>query len=175
MSLEEDLGVPPGHVRIALAVRRRITKVTPAVDHLLGRAAADAELEPSGRDEVGGARVFRHIARVFVPHVDDRRANLDRARPRADGRQQRERRAELAGEVMHANERAVRAQLLRGDSQFDRLEQTRRTRDRTSEPYESVQCPKERNPIFFNGHPELRQARPPSMCRGPRNRRSARR
>ena len=45
---------------------------------------------------------------------------------RADGREKRERRAELAGEVMHAE--VVGAQLLGGDGQLDRLEQRGRRR-----------------------------------------------
>src|SRR5262249_19567698 len=51
------------------------------------------------------------------------RADLDPAGARADGREERERRAELAGEVMHAEIGAVGAQLLGGHGQFDRLEQ----------------------------------------------------
>src|SRR5689334_8487649 len=96
-----------GHVRVALVVSRCVAEVTPPVDYLFRRAAADAELQPSRRDEVSRSRVLRHIAWVFVPHVDDRRTDLDRARPRTDGRKQRERRAELAREVMHADECAV--------------------------------------------------------------------
>ena len=42
---------------------------------------------------------------------------------RAARRQQRERRAELAGEVMHPEVRAVGAELLGGDRKLDRLQQ----------------------------------------------------
>ena len=49
-------------------------------------------------------------------------------RARADGREQRERRAELAGEVMHAEVGAVGAELLGGDGQLDRLQQRVRRR-----------------------------------------------
>ena len=42
---------------------------------------------------------------------------------RAAGREQRERRAELAGEVMHAEIGAVGAERLGGHRQLDRLEQ----------------------------------------------------
>ena len=50
-------------------------------------------------------------------------ADLDAARPGADRRQQRERRAELAGEVMHPEVGAVGAELLRRDGELDRLQQ----------------------------------------------------
>ncbi len=102
---------------------RRVTEIAPALDHLLGRAATDAELQASAGDEVGRAGVLRHVERVLVAHVDDRGADLDPLGPRADGRQQRERRAELAGEVMHAEVGAVRAELLGGDRELDRLQQ----------------------------------------------------
>ena len=42
---------------------------------------------------------------------------------RADGSEQREGRAKLAGEVMHTEVSPVRAELLGGDSQVDRLQQ----------------------------------------------------
>ena len=42
---------------------------------------------------------------------------------RADGRQQRKRRGELAGEMMHAEIGAVGAELLRRDREVDRLQQ----------------------------------------------------
>ena len=101
----------------------RIAEIAPAVDHLLGRAAADAELQPAAGDEIGRAGVLRHVERVLVAHVDDGRADLDAAGPRADGRQQRERRGELAGEMVDAEIGAVRAQLLGGDGEVDRLQQ----------------------------------------------------
>ena len=126
--LEEHLGMASCHVGVALAVGGRIAEVPPAVDHLLRRAPADPELQAATRDEVGRARVLRHVQRVLVAHVDHGRADLDRARACADGRQQRERRAELAREMMDAEVRAVRAQLLGGDSEFERLEQRIRRR-----------------------------------------------
>ena len=49
-------------------------------------------------------------------------------RARADGREERERRAELAGEVVHAEVGAVGTQLLGGHGQLDRLEQRVRRR-----------------------------------------------
>ena len=121
--LEEDLGVAPRHVGVGHALRRHVAEVAKAVDHLLGRAAADAELQAAAGDEVGGAGVLRHVQRVLVAHVDDRGADLDALGPRAAGREQRERRAELAGEVMHAEIGAVGAELLGGDGELDRLQQ----------------------------------------------------
>ena len=67
----------PRHVGIGHPLRRRIAEVAPAIDHLLGRAAADAELQAAAGDEIGGAGVLRHVQRVLVAHVDDRRADLD--------------------------------------------------------------------------------------------------
>ena len=112
-----------GHVGVGLALLRRVPEVAPAVDHLFRRPSADAELEPPAGDEVGGARVLRHVQRVLVAHVDDGGSDLDLARARADRREQRERRAELTREVMHAEIRTVRAELLGGDGELDRLEQ----------------------------------------------------
>ncbi len=81
--LEEHLGVAPRHLGIAHPLGRRVTEVAPAVDHLFGRAAADAELQAPAGDQVGGAGVLRHVHRVLVAHVDDRGADLDPLGPRA--------------------------------------------------------------------------------------------
>ena len=121
--VEEDLRMAPAHVGVALALGRAIAEIAPPIDHLLGRAAADAKLQTSAGDEIGGARVLGHVERVLVAHVDDRRADLDAAGLGADGRQQRERRSELAGEVMDAEIGPVRAQLLGGDGQIDGLQE----------------------------------------------------
>ena len=81
------------------------------------------ELQPPAGDEVGRARILGHVERVLVAHVDDRRADLDAAGLRADRRQQRERRGELAGEMVDAEVGAVRAQLLGRDGQIDGLQE----------------------------------------------------
>ncbi len=92
--------MPPAHVGVALAFRRSVAEIAPAIDHLLGRAAADAELQPSTGDEVGGACVLRHVERVFVAHVDHGRADLDLAGLGADGGEQWKGRSQLAREMM---------------------------------------------------------------------------
>ena len=120
---EKHFGVAPRHVGVALAFGRRVAEIAPAVDHLLGRAAADAELQAAAGDDVGRAGILRHVERVLVAHVDHRGADLDALGARADGGQQREGRAELAGIVMHAEERAVGAELFGGDRKLDRLQQ----------------------------------------------------
>ncbi len=69
------------------------------------------------------AGVLRHVHRVLVAHVDDRGADLDALGPRADRGEERKGRAELAGIVMDAEERAVGAELLGGDRELDRLQE----------------------------------------------------
>ena len=133
------------HVGVGLALGRHVAEVAPAVDHLLGRAARDAELQAAAGDEVGGAGVLRHVERVLVAHVDDRGADLDALGARAAGREQRERRAELAGEVMHAEIGAVGAELLGRDGELDRL-QSASDAERICDCGDGVQWPKERKP-----------------------------
>jgi hypothetical protein len=58
-----------------------------------------------------------------IAHVDDRRSDLDTARLRTDGSQQREGRGELAREVMNAKIGAVRAQFFGCDGELDGLQQ----------------------------------------------------
>jgi hypothetical protein len=121
--LEEDLGVLAGHVGVGLAVGRHVAEVPEAVDHLLGRAAADPELEAPTGDQVGGAGVLDHVQRVLVAHVDDRGPDLDALRAGADRGEQRERRRELAREVVDAEECSVSAKFLGSDGKVDRLEE----------------------------------------------------
>ncbi len=128
---------------------RRVAEVAPAVDDLLGRAAADAELQPPAGDEVGGAGVLGHVERVLVAHVDDAGADLDPAGPRADGRQQRERRGELAGEVVHAEVGAVGARAPRRRPRGRSTAAARRRPSASASCGEGVQWPKDRKPIFF--------------------------
>ena len=121
--LEEDLGVLAGHVGVGLALRRLVAEVSEAIDDLLGRAAADAELQATTRDEVGGAGVLDHVQRVLVAHVDDGRADLDALGAGADRRQERERRRQLLGEVVDAEVGAVGAQVLDRLGELDRLDE----------------------------------------------------
>ena len=98
-----------------------VAKRLGAVPGGLGRAAADAELEPAAREQVCRRRFLGHVQRVLVAHVDDARADLDPAGADADRRQQRERGRELPCEVVNADERPVDADLLGGDRKLDRL------------------------------------------------------
>ena len=129
-NLERDLGVLARHVGIAVAVGRRVTEVPPAIDHLLGRAAADPQLKPATRDQISRPGVLGEVQRVLVAHVDHGGTDLDPRRPRADRREQRERRAELSREMVNAEVRAVGAQFLRRDRELDRLQQRIRARAR---------------------------------------------
>jgi hypothetical protein len=80
-------------------------------------------LQTPTSDDVRGTSILGHVHRVFVAHVDDGCPDLDLFRARADGGEERERRTELTREVMHAEVRAVQAQLLGGYCQFDRLQE----------------------------------------------------
>ena len=157
--VEEHLGVTAGHVGIALALRGRVAEVAPAVDHLLRRAAADPQLQPAAGDEVRRAGVLGHVQRVLVAHVDDGRADLDCARPRADRRKQRKRRAELAREMVHAEVRAVGAQFLGGDGELDRLEQ-RVGRGAYLRAVRIRPVPERQEPDLLQRHASIRHAVP---------------
>ena len=115
--------MPARHIGVALALIGLEAEMAPAIDHLLGRAAADPELQTAAGDEVGRAGVLDHVERVFVAHVDDGGADLDFARARADRGQQREGRSELAGEMMDAEIGAVRAKRFGRCGELDRLQQ----------------------------------------------------
>ena len=128
--VEEHLRMAPAHVGVTLALRRAVAEIAPPVDHLLGRAPADPKLQTSARDKVGGARILDHVERVLVAHVDDRRADLDTAGLGAHGRQQRERRSELAGKVVNAEIGPVRAKRLCRNGQIDGLQKRVRRRAR---------------------------------------------
>ena len=147
--LQEELGVAPRHVGIGLALGRAVAEVAPAVDDLLGRAPADAELQPAAGDEVGGAGVLGHVEGVLVAHVDDGGADLDAARPRADRREQRKGRGELAGKVVDADIGAVERRAPRPRRRARSTAGARPRAERVPEPCAGDQWPKERNPIFF--------------------------
>ena len=126
--VEKDLRMTPAHVGIGLALGRLIAEIPPSIDDLLGRSSADAKLQASARDEIGRAGVFGHVERVLIAHVDHRRADLDAAGFRADGRQQGKRRGELACKMMNAKIGAVSAQFLGRDGEIDGLQQRVRRR-----------------------------------------------
>ena len=126
--LEEDLGVLTGHVGVGLAVGRHEAEVPEAIDDLLGRSAADPQLQTTTRDEVGGTGIFDHVERVLVAHVDDCRPDLDALGASTDRRQERERRRKLLGEVVDAEVRTVGTQVLDRLGEFDRLDERVRAR-----------------------------------------------
>src|SRR6185437_5349410 len=109
------------HVRVGLPLAWGVAEMAPTFDDLFRRPATDAELQPAVGDEVCRARVFDHVERILVPHVDDGGADLDAVGRRADGGKQREGRRELLGKVMDAKVGAVRPELFRGLGQFYRL------------------------------------------------------
>jgi hypothetical protein len=121
--VEQNFGVASAHVGIALVLGRTVAKIAPSVDHLLGRSAADAELQASAGYEVGGAGILRHVERVLVAHVDDRRADFDAAGLGAHSSEQREGRGELAGEMVNAEIRTVETQLFGGDREINGLQE----------------------------------------------------
>ena len=119
-----------GHVGVRFAIGRVVAEVLEAVDHLLRRAAADAQLQPPACDQVGRTCVLCHVQRVLVAHVDDGRADLDALRSRANCGEQRERGRELAREVVDAVVGAIGAELLDGLGKLDGLsERVRRAAD----------------------------------------------
>jgi hypothetical protein len=69
--------------------------MAPAVDDLLRRPPADTQLKPAAGNEVRGTGILHHVPMVLVTHVDDGRADLDGAGPRADRGEEGKRRAEL--------------------------------------------------------------------------------
>ena len=117
----EQRRVRAGEVGVGLPSARHVAERLGAAQRGLGRAAADAELQPPAADQVGGRGLLGHVERVLVAHVDDAGADLDAARARADRGQQRERRGELPREVVHADVRAVEAELLGRHGELDRL------------------------------------------------------
>ena len=137
-----------GHVGIGLALGRREAEVAPAVDHLLGRATADAELKPTARDKVGRAGVFDHVERVLVAHVDDRGADLDAAGARADGGEQREGRGELRAKwCTRKYEPSAPSSSAATASSIDCSSAS--CAERVPEPWVGDQWPNDRKPIFF--------------------------
>jgi hypothetical protein len=126
--IKEYLRMTPTHVGVSLAFGWLIAEVSPSIDHLLGRASADAELQAPAGDEIGCACVLDHIEWVLVAHVDDRRSDLDAACLRADSRQQGKRRGKLSREVMNAKIGSVRAQLFGCDGELNGLQQRIRRR-----------------------------------------------
>src|SRR6266576_6599026 len=57
----KDLGMTPPHVGVALALGRLIAEISPAIDYLLRRPSADAQLQTPTSDEIGGTGVLGHV------------------------------------------------------------------------------------------------------------------
>ncbi len=112
----------PAHIGVRLTFSRLVTEVAPAIDHLLGRASADAKLQTAAGDEIGRAGVLSHVKRVFVAHVDDSRADLDALGLGAYGRKKRERCGKLPREMMDAEIGTVGTQFLGRNSKFHGLQ-----------------------------------------------------
>ena len=108
-------------------------------------ACFDRDQEAARRTAAEIKAIGRHAA-VFGADVTDAgavseavtravdalgRADLDPAGARANCRQQRERRSQLPREMVHAEVRAVGAELFGGNGQVDRLQQRVRCRPRT--------------------------------------------
>ena len=127
--VEEHLRVAARHIGVGLPLSGLVAEVAPAVDYLLGRAAADPELQPAAREQVGGTGVLGHVQRVLVAHVDDRGAELDPRRSCAGRGEQGERRRQLRRVVVDAEVRAVGAYLLGRHRELHRLQQRVRRRD----------------------------------------------
>jgi hypothetical protein len=121
--LQEDLGVLAGHIGIGLTLGWHVAEVAEAIDDLLGRTAADPELEATARNQVGGSGVLDYVQRVLVAHVDDGRPDLDPLGPGTDRGQERERRRELLGEVVDPEVGTVGPQVLNRLGELDRLDQ----------------------------------------------------
>jgi len=88
---------------------------------------------------------------------------------RADRRQQRKRRGELAGEVVHAHEGTVEPQLLGGDRELDRLDE-RVARGLRLRPGGRLPVPEGEEPDPFHGSDGIAAATaaasaPPSAAR----------
>ena len=107
------------HIGVGLALGWLIAEIAPAIDDLLGRTTAYAQLQAPAGDEVGSARILGHIEGVLVAHVDDCGPNFDMVGSGAYGREKRKGGGELAGEMMHAEIGAVRAQRLGRDGEVD--------------------------------------------------------
>jgi hypothetical protein len=121
--LIENLRVTARQIGMRLAFARRVPEVPPSVHHLFARAPADAELQPPACNQIRCARVFRHIERILITHVDDARADFDPAGLCTDGRKQWKRRRKLLRKMMDAEERAIGAECLGSDREVDGLKQ----------------------------------------------------
>ena len=117
----EQRGLLTGEVGVARPLRRHVAERLRAAQRRLRRSPAHAELQPAVAEQVGRGGLLGHVQRVLVAHVDDAGADLDAGGPHGHRRQQRERRGQLPGEVVHPHVRAVHPELLGRDRQLHAL------------------------------------------------------
>ena len=115
--------MPPAHARIVLAVDREVAKIAPPFDYLLGRTAADSQLQSPASDQIRSASVFRHGMRVLIPHVDHCGAKFNLVRPGTDCSEQREGGCQLLREVMNAEVSPIYSQALSLNREINGLQQ----------------------------------------------------
>src|ERR1700744_2828131 len=125
---EKFFGVPPTHGGIGLAYIRAVAKIAPSINHLLGRTAADSQLQSTDSDEICSPGILRHGVRVFISHVDHCGADLNPSGLCTDRGEQWERRCELPRKVMDAEVGSVHSQALGLHGKDDGLQERIRCR-----------------------------------------------
>src|SRR5579863_1969377 len=75
--LEKIFGMSPSHLCIVIAFNRTVAKIAPTIDDLLGRTAADTQLQASTSDQIRSTGVLRHVVRILIAHVDHGGANFN--------------------------------------------------------------------------------------------------
>ena len=100
-----------------------VAKIAPSIDHLLGRTAADSQLQAPASDEIRSASVLRHVVRVLIAHVDDGGADFNLSRLGADRREQRKWRCQLPREMMNTEVGSVHSQALGLDGEVNGLQE----------------------------------------------------
>src|ERR1700750_2116507 len=108
------------HSRVVFSLLRLVPEGAPPLDDLLGRAAADSQLQTRACDEVRGACIFGHIMRILIPHVDDPGADFDASGPGSDRREQWKRRGELASKVVDPKVSSIHPDSFRLDGEVNR-------------------------------------------------------
>jgi hypothetical protein len=121
--LEKLFGMPPAHIRIILAILRTEAEMTPTFDDLLGRAAADPQLQASAGYEIRRAGVLGHVVRILIPHIDHCCADFDFSRLRPNRSKQRKWGCKLLCEVMNTEVGSVHSHALGLDGKINGLQE----------------------------------------------------